>query len=123
MSLTAAGARPPFKSLIEQLGPSDVSYRPEEDTACQQYIGTPGQREGVSSQLPVVEEGPPPKLTIEQLKRPESPHPLTYKQPRRPAQIVWHETGILKDQYQRDRQREHAMTYARCEISIKKTER
>ena len=69
------------------------------------------------------QEGPPSKRTVEKLKIPESPHPLTYKQPRRPAQIVWHETGILKDQYQRDRQREHAMTYARCEISIKKTER
>ena len=55
--LTATGAGPPSKLLTEQLGPSETSHRPKEDIACQWYIGTPGQREGVSSHLPVVEEG------------------------------------------------------------------
>ena len=49
VSLTAAGAGPPSKLLTKQLGPSKASYRPKEDTVSQRYIGTPGQREGVSN--------------------------------------------------------------------------
>ena len=80
MSLTATGARPPFKLSNKQLEPSDASRRPKKGTACPQYISTPEQREGVSSPLPAVGAGPPPKLSTEQLKKPETLHLLAYKQ-------------------------------------------
>ena len=80
MSLTTAGARPPSRLSTEQLEPSEASHRPKEGTACLLFIITPEQREGVNSPLPATEAGPLPKLSTEQLKKPETLHLLAYNQ-------------------------------------------
>ena len=46
VSLTAAGAGPPAKLFTKQLRPSEASYRPMEDTSCQQYISNLNKERG-----------------------------------------------------------------------------